>query len=171
MNDGAGDFIGYVTVDRSDSSYSAADQFDAILVGAATSTHQFIGAWNNYAGPTRDIIGWGWAAQGDVVCSEGANSGEHCQLTVGGTTTDYLNDVVRFASASTGIAGCHGDSGAAVVMRGNTTARVYGMLTGGWDVTYCYDSLHTTPGGPDGWFIPIGNVLSQFAGSTVTSVP
>lgn len=169
--DGAGDplTLGAMDVD-------GAPSYDSMLIDPIGGTDGYVygGPWFAVSGDARyklGVTGKSAVSVGSPVCSSGANSGEHCGLTVrgytqvscpsgsGGTCTAWWADAVDHRVAVAG-----GDSGGPIYKdHGDGTVGARGVINSGSGVVTC-PSLRS-PAGPDGcdyqvFFISIMPVLS-----------
>ncbi|GAA1696194.1 hypothetical protein GCM10009745_47730 [Kribbella yunnanensis] len=106
---------------------------DYQFVAANASGKVFVGAWNNYDGPTRNIEYLGGNAIGSWVCNEGANSGEHCSLQVYSSTVDTNGWTLWKASnpfSQSQVVNVGGDSGAPIISKGEVEATARGLNLG-----------------------------------------
>lgn len=90
----------------------------ARALDASGSAYMFIGSWSDTTGPRLLTHGFWDVSTGSVICSSGANSGQHCNLRV---TNMYVWEDDGYgafanirAAASSGIATIQGDSGGPV---------------------------------------------------------
>lgn len=131
---------------------------------------------------TDSITGIAMPFVGQSICTDGANSGEHCGLTVtdisvnvsihstNPTSTTVLPNMVLatapFGPGSTAIADAGGDSGGPIVHRfttnGYTTTLAVGIISGYLTTASCPTSLNnlTNSCGSDVFFAPIIPVLN-----------
>lgn len=106
-------------------------------LNARGSKLMFDGAYNNAAGYTKTVIGYGAVSIGDDVCTSGGNSGVHCGTKIdaaGVMANDGFSTVstIRATASGTASAATFGDSGGPVfITAGTGQVRAVGMIQWG----------------------------------------
>ena len=77
-----GKTIGEITINPSGYPTSDPDGIDAALIQATPSAYEFIGEEDDTTPSYAEVVAVSGNVAGDHVCTDGANSGEHCGLTV-----------------------------------------------------------------------------------------
>ncbi|MFF3115278.1 hypothetical protein ACFVSN_39595 [Kitasatospora sp. NPDC057904] len=142
-----------------------------------TGTRVYVGWVNDSTGPTLPVAGWSANNNGDLVCTDGGNSGAHCNVQIKytdigitGPNGIYRPDVdlaVQLSDwYSQDIAAADGDSGGPVISmdgsytkayaRGTITAN-YSMMSSCPSFVRLWDSSKACYGGT--YFVPISQIL------------
>jgi hypothetical protein len=144
-----------------------------LLTGDASAL-MFDGPWDS-SYYVKTVWGWATVSQGSVICSSGANSGVHCNLTVDNTNESFYDGYTTFSTirvhAQSGIAGAEGDSGGPMLIPASDGVHVYavGTLQGSQETQHwCGSNIHL-PGNCSEYveFSPITDFLSDMGADLV----
>ena len=118
--------------------------------------------WNSTTSST--VIGYEDLGLNDLVCTEGGNSGEHCN--VNGTFS-----TIKANLTGGGIAAMEGDSGGPVMSLANTSSgqvRAAGMIQGGDVISInCGASYIAAPCGSDVYFSSMRTIVNSISGASL----
>ncbi len=130
----------------------------ALLIQGTSASRVFDGSWSNNNGYNKQVWTDIAVRLGDSVCTSGANSGVHCNLTIDNMNRVYDDGFGRFSTISAynaggGIAGAPGDSGGPVVMpyQGETWTAAVGMIQGGTQDRQCRAGIEVRLDGGPNW--------------------
>ena len=169
VSDGALEPMGMVSFVSSTHDYE--------MIAADPSGRAFVGV-DEDASPasTRLVNDWSANVIGAQVCAQGANSGQHCGLTIQGVVTDGNGWPQYYTEPVPGLAVVGGDSGGPVATLGSTYVGPRGIIVKGgleracdssdWRMNPSSDSLTGCWGRV--YYIPINTILSHHSATLVT---
>jgi hypothetical protein len=147
----------------------------AMVMGNTGSALMFNHGWNSTSSST--VIGYENLGVNDLVCTEGGNSGEHCNVKVTNlavTIDDGYGDLSTIEAVQTGggIASMGGDSGGPVMSLANTSSgqvRAAGMIQAGNNdaSTNCGASYLHVACGPDVYFTSMVTIVNSISGASL----
>jgi hypothetical protein len=147
----------------------------AMIMGNTGSPFMFNHGWNSTSYST--VIGYENLGLKDLVCTEGGNSGEHCNIEVTNlavTKDDGFGDLSTIEGVQTGggIASMGGDSGGPVMSLVNTSSgqvRAAGMIQFGNNdaSTNCGASYLPVACGPDVFFTSMVTIVNSISGASL----
>lgn len=152
--------------------------WDSLLIDPVGGTQGkvYVGPW--YSTTKRSVAAASPTADGDSVCTSGANSGEHCGTVIDRQVSFDCGLYVCYGSLASNsnqnVMGVHGDSGGPVYgYNADGRVRAKGIISSGWPGAYttCPSTAH--PSGPDCYYsiayVGINPLLSFWGVSIETS--
>jgi hypothetical protein len=149
----------------------------ALVLGNSGYYWMFNHGWNSTTHST--VIGYENVGLGDLVCTEGGNSGEHCNVAVTalGTTIPVLGSLslIQAHQINGTIGGMEGDSGGPVMSLASTSTgqvRAVGMIQAGGDsLSSCGASYIAFACSATEYFTSMRTIVCAIPGATLyTSV-
>lgn len=131
--------------------------WDSLLIDPVGGTQGkvYVGPW--YSTTKRSVAAASPTADGDSVCTSGANSGEHCGTVIDRQVSFGCGQYVCYgslaANSNQNVMGVHGDSGGPVYgYNADGRVRAKGIISSGWPFAYttCPSTAH--PSGPDCYY-------------------
>lgn len=149
----------------------------ARIMSQSGSALMFNHAWNSTT--TSTVIGYQDLGINDLVCTEGGNSGEHCNVKVTNMLVEITDPFGSFATiegdqTSGTIAAMHGDSGGPVMSLNNTSSgqvRAAGMIQagGGNSLSNCGASWSPNPCYKTVYFTSMRTIVDSISGASLVT--
>ncbi len=146
----------------------------AMVMGSGGFFWMFNHGWNSTT--HSEVIGYENLGMNDLVCTEGGNSGEHCNVKVNNLSVSWNDGYGSFSNiqaeqTSGGIASMTGDSGGPVMSLVNTSSgqvRAAGMIQSGDNaVIECGASYFIAPCGPIVLFSSMQTIVNSIPGASL----
>jgi hypothetical protein len=146
----------------------------AMVLGNTGFYWMFNHGWNSTTYST--VIGYEDLGLNDLVCTEGGNSGEHCNVKVTDLSVSFNDGDGTFSTIEAdqtggGIAAMAGDSGGPVMSLANTSSgqvRAAGMIQGGDVVSInCGPSYLAGPCSSDVYFSSMRVIVNSISGASL----
>lgn len=146
----------------------------AMVLGSPGFYWMFNHGWNSTTSST--VIGYEDLALHDLVCTEGGNSGEHCNIKVTNLSYSFNDGYGTFSTiqgkqTAGSIAAMEGDSGGPVMSLVNTSSgqvRAAGMIQGGDVVSInCGASYFAAPCSSDVYFSSMRTIVNSISGASL----
>jgi hypothetical protein len=189
--DGGSDYIDVIDGGESYSSVPADERYGTTVeltsseAGAAAiltsegSELMFSGPWDNGTG-TLSVIGFGDVGVNDLVCTEGGNSGDHCDIkvtaeTVSESDKDGSYDTIEAVQEGSGnIAVMAGDSGGPVMTLSGVSSgqvKAAGMIENyGNTLSSCTPAYYANPCSLTVYFTSMRTIVKYTPGLTLVTV-
>ena len=146
----------------------------AMVLGSTGFYWMFNHGWNSTTYST--VIGYEDLGLNDLVCTEGGNSGEHCNVKVTNLSVSFNDGYGTFSTIKAdqtggGIAAMEGDSGGPVMSLANTSSgqvRAAGMIQGGDVISInCGASYFALACSSDVYFSSMRSIVNSISGASL----